>query len=152
MPLRFIPDIHRVTHRIGLHVERAGGTGVTQAEAHLLAHLIESGESTTGELHRAFAHRRSTLTSILDRLEGRRLIVRMVDPADRRSFRVSLTRSGRRLGERVVADLDAFERVALAGVSPGELDAFRTVLRAIERTAETRPPRARPKTETARVW
>ena len=55
MSLRLIPHVHRATHRIGLHVERLGGAAVTQAEAHILAHLAAEGEATIGDVHRAFA-------------------------------------------------------------------------------------------------
>ena len=104
-----IADIQRATHLIGLHLERAE-LGVTQAEAHLLAHL-HGGEATVGELHRAFGHKRSTLTSVLDRLESRGYVTREVNPDDRRSFVVALTREGGRVARRVTRVLDDLERV-----------------------------------------
>ena len=97
MPLRFIPQVHRATHQIGLHIERLGPPGVTQPEAHILAHLASCGNATVAGLHQAFAHKRSTLTSILDRLEARGLIERTSDVRDRRTFVISLTRQGRAL-------------------------------------------------------
>ena len=72
MTLRFIPGVHRVTHRVALHVEQLADPRVNQAEAHVLAYLSESDAAATiSDVHRAFAHKRSTLTSILDRLERR---------------------------------------------------------------------------------
>jgi DNA-binding MarR family transcriptional regulator len=103
-----IADIQRATHLIGLHLERAE-LGVTQAEAHLLAHL-DGGPATVGELHRAFGHKRSTLTSVLDRLEERGYVTRTVNPDDRRSFVVTLTREGARTARRVTQVLDRLER------------------------------------------
>src|SRR5690242_517720 len=93
MVLRLIPHIHRATHRIGMHVAELDDPLVNQAEAHVLAHLASAGEATIGDVHRAFGHRRSTLTSILDRLEKRNLIARTSDARDRRTFVVSLTRT-----------------------------------------------------------
>src|SRR5438046_5917232 len=68
MPLRFIPPIHRATHRIGLYLADLGEFGLSQGEAHILAHLAISGATTMAHLHRSLAHNRSTLTSILARL------------------------------------------------------------------------------------
>ena len=91
-PLRLIPELHRATHRIGIYLD---SLGITQGEGHILEHLAVSGDSTVAELHRALAHRRSTLTSILDRLADRRFITRESDPRDRRSFIVRLSRKGK---------------------------------------------------------
>jgi DNA-binding MarR family transcriptional regulator len=132
MGLRFIPHVHRATHRIGRHIERLRSPAVNQGEAHILAHLAESGTSTIGEVHRIFAHKRSTLTSILDRLESRRLIVRTTDSRDRRTFRISLTPHGRRLARRVSSHLAAFEEQVLARASARDLQAFRRVLETLE--------------------
>src|SRR5262249_36433686 len=85
--LQLIPFVHRTTHRIGLYLEGAKPPlGLSQGEAHLLAHLAEAGACSVAELHRAFAHKRSTLTSYLDRLEARGGIPRHGRPQDRRSL------------------------------------------------------------------
>ena len=143
MPLQLIPDIHRATHRIGLHLEGAAPPlGLTQGEAHLLAHLLEAGPSPLAALHAAFAHKRSTLTSYLDRLEARGLVTRTLDPEDRRAFVVALTRPGRALATRVHRRLDALERASLAGLSARDLQGFRAVLDALLAATEPAPPRA----------
>src|SRR5437867_3810465 len=82
---------------------------LAQAEAHVLAHLAESGPSTVGQLHRAFGHRRSTLTSVLDRLEGRGHVRRELNPADRRTFTIVPTVSGKKAGRRARAALAQIE-------------------------------------------
>jgi DNA-binding MarR family transcriptional regulator len=136
MVLRLIPHIHRATHRIGMHVAKLDDPLVNQAEAHVLAHLAMTGEATIGEVHRAFGHRRSTLTSILDRLEKRNLIARTSDARDRRTFVVSLTRSGRAAARRVVDHLAAFERAALHDVSAADVRTFLRVLERLERNED----------------
>jgi DNA-binding MarR family transcriptional regulator len=132
MALRFIPHIHRATHRIGLHIRRLDRHVVNQGEAHILAYLDEAGDATVADVHRAFAHRRSTLTSILDRLEARKLIVRKTDARDRRTFVISLTAEGRRLAERVTAHLERFEARILQRVSAADLRACLRVLETVE--------------------
>jgi DNA-binding MarR family transcriptional regulator len=105
MALRFIPVIHRITHRIGLSIQ-----GVSQGEAHILAHLASAGVCTIAELHRALGHKRSTLTSILDRLTERKWLVRRTSESDRRSFVIALTPTGRVRARKVLRHLEALER------------------------------------------
>jgi DNA-binding MarR family transcriptional regulator len=136
MPLRLIPEIHRATHRIGLYLERLSELGVTQAEAHILAQLVSHGDSTVAELHRALAHKRSTLTSILDRLVARGLAVREVSEEDRRTFVVRLTRRGRTVAAEVYARLEALEARVLAGTPPRTVERLVAVLEAVERAAD----------------
>jgi DNA-binding MarR family transcriptional regulator len=138
MALLLIPSIHRATHRIGLYIGRAPGLSVTQAEAHILAHLASEGESTIAHLHTAFAHRRSTLTSILDRLVERGFIVRESDARDRRTFRVRLTPNGAKAASKVSAWLERLERAVLSRITPAELRGFSNAVSALQEHAEGR--------------
>src|SRR2546423_6469739 len=101
MPLRLVPPIHRATHRIGLYLASLREQGLSQGEAHILALLASSGASTIADLHRGLAHKRSTLTSILDRLADRGLITRAVGADDRRTFVVTPTTKWRQVARRV---------------------------------------------------
>jgi DNA-binding MarR family transcriptional regulator len=139
-PLRIVPPVHRATHRIGLLLQ-AAGLGVTQGEAHVLAHL-RAGPCSIAALHEAFAHRRSTLTSILDRLEARRLLRRELRPADRRSFLVRPTAAGRALAARVHDTLQGLEAEVVRRVSPAELAGFDAVVAAL--SAAARRSKGRP--------
>jgi DNA-binding MarR family transcriptional regulator len=134
--LRVVPAIHRATHAIALHVARLRDPVVSQGEAHVLAHLDAAGEATVGAIHRAFGHRRSTLTSILDRLEARRLVVRTSDARDRRTFVIALTPEGRAAARRVTAHLAGLEAAALRGCAPRDLQALVRVLRRFDGTVE----------------
>ena len=94
MPLKLIPELHRATHRVSTYIAAAPNLELTQAEAHLMAQLA-SGMKGLGELHETFGHKRSTLTSILDRLASRGLITREVPEEDRRSVIVRPTPAGK---------------------------------------------------------
>lgn len=133
-PLRLIPHIHRATHRIGLWLESRSRAGITQAESHILAHMAAAGPSTVAELHAALAHRRSTLTSVLDRLEERRFVRRTVAPEDRRSVLVELTASGETNASRTHAVLAALEEAALAPWSAAQVKLLARVLDGMGRT------------------
>jgi DNA-binding MarR family transcriptional regulator len=134
MALLLIPQIHRTTHQIGLYIERSG-LSLNQGEAHILAHLASAGDSTVGELHKAFAHKRSTLTSFLDRLAERRLIRREVHSKDRRSFVVSLTPAGKVVARKIHRHLETLEKAALRGAKPAKITAFADLIGAVEKAA-----------------
>ncbi len=139
MPLRFVPSVHRATHRIGLYL--AASNDLSQGESHILAHLASSGPATIAELHRGLAHKRSTLTSILDRLTARGYIRREVGADDRRTFVITPTAKGRAAARRVHDHLTALERAVAGRVTAGDLRACLKVLAAIEEQAARRTAR-----------
>src|SRR2546423_11690232 len=110
MPLHFVHPVHRATHRIGLYLSERRAEELSQGEAHILALLAYSSPANVADLHRGLAHKRSTLTSILDRLANRNLITRKVEAADRRTFVVALTKKGQKLAQRVSRHLSDLER------------------------------------------
>ena len=131
MSLVLILYVHRATHRIAVFLAKARGLNVSQGEAHILAHLIASGATTVGGLHRALAHRRSTLTSILDRLFERGLITRQTSPSDRRSFVIDLTPAGKRVGKAVYKNLHDLEQRTLAAFTRADIQRVTDVLSAL---------------------
>jgi DNA-binding MarR family transcriptional regulator len=93
---------------------------ITQAEAHILAHLASLGALSVGEIYEAFGHKRSTLTSILNRLEDRGLITCTVHESDKRSFLIALTPTGAKLAQRVYESLKDLEAEVLGAFSPAD--------------------------------
>ena len=130
-----IPRIERAAHAVGLYVANLPRLELTQAEAHVLAFLHPRSEARINEIHEAFGHRRSTLTSVLDRLEKRKLVERTSDPDDRRGVVVALTSSGVALSKDVFAALRSLESTALAKFSKSDVAAFVRVLDALTRCA-----------------
>ena len=138
MPLRFVHPVHRATHRIGLYLDDLEEPGLTQGEAHILALLAYSGPANVSHLHRGLAHKRSTLTSILDRLARRRLITRAVGKTDRRTFVVRPTAKGRKLAQRIRQHLSALERAVTRRVSAADIKGFNKVVATLEQEAHRR--------------
>ncbi|HZS18510.1 MAG TPA: MarR family transcriptional regulator [Candidatus Udaeobacter sp.] len=138
MPLRLVHPVHRATHRIGLYLDDLKEPGLTQGEAHILGLLANSGRANVSELHRGLAHKRSTLTSILDRLDKRGLITRMVGETDRRTFIVKLTAKGRTLAQRVQRHLSTLERGVGRRVSAADIASFHKVVATLEEEAHQR--------------
>ncbi len=126
---RLVPSLQRAVHTAAAKLAPTlDDLDLTLAEANVLAQLAAAGPQTIGELQRAFGHRRSTLTSVLDRLEQSRHVRRTVHERDRRTFTIAPTARGTRAGRRLLAELEAMERLALARVPPADAAAFWRVL------------------------
>jgi DNA-binding MarR family transcriptional regulator len=128
-----IPAIERATHAVALWIERTfHDLRLTQAEAHVLGYLALHPGSTINDLHRSFGHKRSTLTSLLDRLEDRGWLRRTAHPRSRRLVSVELTDAGQLVGERVSAALRALEARVSARSGSDDVAASLRTLRALE--------------------
>jgi len=148
MTLTLVPQLYRAAHALGLLTE-ASVDGITSAESHILSKLAEGGELTVSALHQAFGHRRSTLTSILNRLADRGFITRDIADHDRRTVVVRVTRVGRAAARRSYEALRAFEDAVERMTQPAERAGFARILQAMEEAASeqlraARPPARRP--------
>jgi DNA-binding MarR family transcriptional regulator len=132
-----VPPIHRATHRIGLYLANLPDDGLSQGEAHILALLATAAPATIADLHHGLAHKRSTLTSILDRLADRGFITRDVG-TDRRTFVITPTAIGRRAAARVHRHLADLEQAVARRVTAADVRSFKKVIAAVEEEAHRR--------------
>jgi len=109
---------------------------LTASEINALGNLADGTGRTVTELGSALGARPATLTGILDRLERRGLIRRGVRPGDRRVVLIELTAAGAKAADLVHRAILDLEELALAGIARSNINAARTVLRAL---AEVRP-------------
>jgi DNA-binding MarR family transcriptional regulator len=136
----------RAAHLVGAFLDPLiGELRITQGEAHVLARLAVDGKATIGALHEGFGPKRSTLTNIVDRLEGRGFVRRQINRDDRRSFLIELTGSGRRAASRVTAALDGLEREVSAHLSPRDLKGFGATVEALGGVVERHAGRSKSK-------
>lgn len=135
MPLKLIHALQRATHGVGLYLAQHDKHGITQGEGHILSLLAQSEPRTVGELHEGLAHKRSTLTSILDRLAERGLVTREPSPSDRRTFLVALTPEGKKAAKGTLGVLEGLEGEALKGVSERDVAGFLKVVGALDEAA-----------------
>ena len=148
MALRFISPVHKALRQISLYLsERMGEFNISPGEGHLLSYLHSYSPSAIGELLRVFGLKKSTLTSMLNRLVERGLVTREVNPEDRRSFLIGLTPAGSELAQRVNRPVDELEEEIGKRVGDEELRGFDSVMSAIaEATAvevrESQPPQS----------
>ena len=113
--------------------------GLQRGEFDVLATLRRSGEPyslTPTELYRSTMRSSGAMTNRLDRLEGRGLVRRSPDPADRRGVLITLTEEGLDLVEEAVgAHVEGEERLlgSLSGEDRARLaDLLRELLFSME--------------------
>ena len=125
-------ELQRATHAT-LHTlhARLHDLGLTSAEINALGVLSDGRERTVGELAAAVGSRPTTLTSVLDRLEGRGLLTRGPRPGNRRVVVLTLTEPGQAAAARIRKTMTDFEHEALAAVDDTAVTACRAVLQAL---------------------
>ena len=92
---RVLSAIRRIVHAVDSHskeLERA--LGITLPQLVVLRGIRTLGEVNTGELSAAASLSPATVTTILDKLEARGLVVRYRNAADRRVVHSKLTARG----------------------------------------------------------
>lgn len=135
--LTFLSPIHKASRQIAVYFEDyMEELGVSTQEGHLLSYMRSYAPCPISELVRVFGLKRSTLTSMLDRLEGQELIAREVNPEDRRSFVIRLTWRGRRLADRIQKIVEALEKQLRSMVSANDVKGFSTVMSAINEVTQ----------------
>ena len=70
--------------------------GLTVSQSYCLRDLYFKGPQSMSELATLLGVRLSTMTGVIDQLEGKGLVERVDDPEDRRSLQVRLTSDGRK--------------------------------------------------------
>jgi DNA-binding MarR family transcriptional regulator len=118
-----------------LYLARLSEHRLSQGEAHVLAQLAARAPATIKDLHAGLAHKRSTLTSILDRLARRGLITREVGAADRRTFVITPTAKGRQVARQVHDHFASLERAVARRVTSADINAFLRVVKSVEEEA-----------------
>jgi MarR family transcriptional regulator, organic hydroperoxide resistance regulator len=103
---------------------------LTPSETNALANLADGRPRSVRELSADTGTRATTLTGVLDRLERRGYVVRELDPADRRSFRITLTSDGQPVAARVAEAVGDLEKAALHGLPSRQIEGFHAVLEA----------------------
>ena len=114
--------LHAAVDRMSAELDDAAkAIGLNDVRDWLVLAALDDGQQRTQlELSRMVCVDKTTLISVLDRLEKQDLIVRTVDPADRRVRIPTITPAGREVYAKFATARDAAEARALDGVEPGE--------------------------------
>ena len=124
-PLYLLDDqigfiLRQVSQRHAVIFARDIGAELTPTQWAAVAKLTETGPCSQNQLGRLTAMDVATIKGVIDRLTARGLTETSADPEDGRRLRVSLTRAGQQLAEKVAANALAISRETLAPLDPRE--------------------------------
>jgi DNA-binding MarR family transcriptional regulator len=104
------------------------GLDLTAGEARVMITLEETPGSRQAQLAERMHIEPMTLVGFLDRLEGRAMVRRVVDPSDRRAKLVEPTDLGRRTTTRIRAVSAEVRQRLVTGLEVGETALLRSLL------------------------
>lgn len=104
---------------------------LTPGQFGVLTLIRENEGLSQSDLGAALGIDRSTMVAVIDRLEGRRLVVRAPSPNDRRSYALRLSDHGRTTMTAIMPKLRDHETAIAAGLSPTEQSTLIALLRRI---------------------
>ena len=104
------------------------GANLTPTQWAALAKLTETGPCSQNQLGRLTAMDVATIKGVIDRLTARGLTETSADPEDGRRLKVSMTRAGRELAEKVAANALAITRETLAPLDAREREMLTALL------------------------
>jgi DNA-binding MarR family transcriptional regulator len=94
--------------------------GITPGQYGVLACLWENDSLTPKEIAAILRVENSTISGVLDRMEKRDLINRVLDPHNKRSIRVQVTEKGLAIKEPVQKKIEELNQSVLHDFSPDE--------------------------------
>lgn len=96
--------------------------GITPGQYGVLSCLWTHGPSTPKEIAQKLRLENSTVSGVLDRMQKRGLIDRIVDPNDRRSVQVVATETGMEMKDEVLRTVDELNAQILGGFTQDQKD------------------------------
>jgi MarR family transcriptional regulator, 2-MHQ and catechol-resistance regulon repressor len=125
---------HRTLTR---HARRSiEAVGMCPSDFAILEALLHKGSQPVSELGRRIELTSGSMTTAIDRLEGRRLVERVDHPTDRRTWVIHLTREGEGLIKKVFAGHEEAMDRAMRGLTKTERATLTDLLKRLGTTAE----------------
>ena len=116
--------------------ERLAEFGVTPGQYGILNCLWSQGSATPKEIAQTLRLENSTVSGMLDKLQKRGLVTRVLDPNDRRSIRVEASEAGKAIREDVLRTVDELNQAVLAPFSAQQRQQLLELLRRLCGTSE----------------
>lgn len=133
MTLQILSPLHRATRQVQLSLETSvSNLDLSADEGHALTYIAAYGPCPTGNVQRVIGSRRSTITSLLDRLVKRGLLKRSKDKADGRVLLIAVTAKGRSLAQKAAVSAKKLEARISGELSSRDLAAFKRIIAAID--------------------
>lgn len=116
---------------VAIFLQEAEASGLTPVQFAALQTVANQPGIDQRSLARASGLDTSTIAGVIDRLEGRGLLLRSVSPADRRARLLTLTPEGHAVLREVVPCMHRAQERILAPLAPGEQREFLRMLRTL---------------------
>lgn len=130
--LLLFPKINRVYRESIEHFSHlVKKWNISVDEGNLLVYLSGYGPCSISQIGKVIGHKPSTLTSMLDRLEGKKLLKRISNPSDRRSLLIELDKEGSLIAAEIIELVEKLESEILEGINQRQIDGFLAILSAI---------------------
>lgn len=130
-------QIRHLSGRIGEKLLKESGVDVFNgAQGRILYVLWEHGELTISEIGRLTSLAKTTLTSMLDRMEAGGLIERIPDKKNRRQIFISVTEKAKNYREKYDWISDKMSEIFYNGFTEAEITDFENQLRKIIKNLE----------------
>jgi MarR family transcriptional regulator, organic hydroperoxide resistance regulator len=127
--LRFMQRMWKLVHALDVRSKRmAKLLGVTGPQRLVLRVVGQTSMISARDIAATLGIHPSTLTGVLTRLEAGGLLVRKVDPTDRRRARFRLTSAGRSVNRERKGTVEAAVRRALVRADQGTIDRTNVML------------------------
>lgn len=121
--LQFMQRMWDFVHALDVRSKRMSQSiGVTGPQRLVIRLVGQKPGQTASEIASMLGKHPSTLTGVLARLEARKLILRAIDPKDRRRARFTLTAGGKKIDRLSKGTVEAATRRALGRVSPSSVN------------------------------
>jgi len=127
-----IAKIHQISGRIFARIlKKAGIDEINPAQGRILFVLWEKDEIPISELAKRTLLSKSTLTSMLDRLEEASYIARVRSKEDRRTILIKRKEKDRLLEKKYIQVSNEMTDLFYSGFAPKEIDTFENYLKRI---------------------
>jgi DNA-binding MarR family transcriptional regulator len=121
-----------------LHEELLAPTGINAGELSVLLLLDAREPESQQQVAQRLGVDRTTMVALIDALEGKDLVARRPDPADRRRNVIELTDTGRKTLRRATHASDQAEQRLLTQLDDAERDQLRSLLRRVSTSPSDR--------------
>ena len=121
--LQFMQRMWDFVHALDVRSKRMmTSIGVTGPQRLVIRLVGQKPGQTASDIASMLGKHPSTLTGVLARLEERKMIIREVDPEDRRRARFKLTAAGKKIDNQRKGTVEAATRRALGRVKPADVE------------------------------
>ena len=126
-----ISKIHQLAGRIFAKILRENGITLNPGQGRIMFALWKKDNISINEISKETKLSKSTLTSMLDRLEEAELIRRVPDKNDRRTILIELTNKDKSMRDKYLTVSEEMNEIYYRGFSDKEAEEFEGYLRRV---------------------